>query len=443
MASVAPLKPLRYADPSLLAQLVAPPYDVIGEAERAQLAARHAHNVVRLILPRPSAGADESTKYAEAARILAAMRADGALTRDEEPAFYGFSQSFKNPVTGAPVTRKGFLGLVKLQPFSDRVILPHERTLSGPKVDRLMLFRATETNLSPGFMLYRDPAGALDGALASGKELARFTTRALTEKSEVDNRLTKISDPDALRAVVAHLRDRQLLIADGHHRYETALGYARETEERVGATPDEAEHKWFMVFFANEDDPSLLVLPTHRLVHGLGGQVGFDDLVARIGDAFVATPIERGQAVARLAEAGRQGPALVLADRARTVLLSLRAGFDPAAHPTLGQRPPSLRGTDVAILHAVALEHALGISLEAQAKQTNLSYLKDAEEALSQIARGEGDFLFLMNATPVAQVRAVAEEGEVMPQKATYFYPKVLTGLCIHTLDPARRVTIP
>jgi uncharacterized protein (DUF1015 family) len=437
MADVAPLKPLRY-EPGLLPLVTAPPYDVILGDERATLAAREARNVVHLILPE----GDGDSKYGNAAEKLRALIDGGALRRDEEAAFYRYDQSFVPPGGGGRITRTGFLGLVRLVPFSDRVVLPHERTLSGPKEDRLKLFRATRTNLSPGFMLYRDPERVLDGALARGTELARFVTQAATEPSPVENVLSKIADPEAIRAIVDHLGKGTLLIADGHHRYETALHYSREIESK-GTTDPRAEHKWFMVFFANEDDPGLHVFPTHRLVHGLDG-FRLEDLLAKIGDAFetrVLGQVDAAQCARTLADAGRQGPSLVAVDRnGHAHLLTLRKDFDLAAHPALGARPKALRTTDVAILHSVVIEQALGISEEAQAKQTNLAYLKDAHDAIRRVRAGEGDVLFLMNATPVAQVRAVAEEGEVMPQKSTYFYPKVLTGLAIHTLDPSRRV---
>jgi uncharacterized protein (DUF1015 family) len=439
MADVTPLKPLRYADGKRLAQLVAPPYDVISKDERASLAGKDAHNVVKLILPEGEGDA----KYVHAATILDAWRRENVLVRDEQPAFYRYDQTFAPPGGGPSVTRTGLLGLARLVPFSDRIVLPHERTLSGPKEDRLKLFRATRTNLSPGFMLYRDPKRALDAAMASGETIARFTAQAATEPSPIEHTLSKIAKPDAVKSIVDHMAKGALLIADGHHRYETALHYSREIEG-AGATSARAEHKFFMVFLANEDDPSLLVFPTHRLVHSLSS-FSLDDLVAKVRDAFEVRDLGTRDAqayVRELADAGKRAPSLVaIADAGkRAVLLTLRGEFDASKHPTLGQRPQALRGTDVAILHAVVLEHALGISLDAQAKQTNLTYLKDANDAVKRVSSGEGNVLFLMNATPVAQVRAVAEEGEVMPQKATYFYPKVLTGLCIHTLDPKREV---
>src|SRR5271170_6712641 len=207
MADIAPLTPLRYDLARLerlgatLARVVAPPYDVIDAAQRAELAARDPHNIVQLILPEGEGDA----KYAHAAKLLATWRAEGVLTRDDEPAFYRYDQSFSPPGGGARRTRRGFLALVKLVPFSAGIVLPHEKTLSGPKEDRLKLFRATRTNLSPGFMLYKDPTGALDAVLARADAVAELAT-----PDGVEHSLAKVRDRDAVRAIVEGVRRSSL-----------------------------------------------------------------------------------------------------------------------------------------------------------------------------------------------------------------------------------------
>jgi len=440
MADIAPLRPLRYADQDL-AHLVAPPYDVISPSERLALMARSPNNVVRLILP----DGEGDAKYANAATLLEAWRKQGTLVREEKPAFYRYEQSFAPPAGGSRRRRRGFLSLVRVVPFADRVVLPHERTHSGPKEDRLKLFRATGTNLSPGFMLYRDAQRVLDAPLDSAEPLASFET-----PDGVRHGLAKITAPEAMRTIVDHIAKSSLLIADGHHRYETALYYSREVDaaESGAKKPYAArpEHRYFMSFLYNGDDPDLMVFATHRLVHSLPS---FDagELLRKAGDLFEVTPLPEGakDGEARLAEAGRTSSAFLAVTRAasggvRTALLTLRKDVDLAGHPALGQRPAVVRTTDVAVLHSGLLEHVLGISLEAQGKKTNLLYVQDPKQASLQIERGEGQVLFVMNPTPVAQVREVAEAGEVMPQKSTYFYPKILTGLTIHTLDPHRGV---
>jgi len=449
MADIAPLRPLRYA-PQDLANVVAPPYDVISPSERLELMARSPHNVVRLILPEGEGDA----KYANAATLLATWRKEGTLVRDEQAAFYRYDQSFEPPGGGVRRTRRGFLALVRVVPFQDRVVLPHERTLSGPKEDRLKLFRATRTNLSPGFMLYRDPKRVLDGPLASGEEIAQFVTR-----DGVEHRLAKVSAPEATRTIVEHIAKSSLLIADGHHRYETALFYSQELDTAEATAPrpylPRPQHRYFMSCLCNGDDPDLVVFATHRLVHSLPA-FDWDAFVHRASDLFEVTTqnTDLVSAEAELAKAGRSANAFLAIAKAnggarksagapssgyRIALLTLRSGVDLGAHPTLGQRPAVVRATDVAVLHSGILEHLLDISLDAQVKKTNLTYLQDPKQGMAELEQG-GQVLFVMNPTPVAQVRDVAEAGEVMPQKSTYFYPKVLTGLAIHTLDPYRAV---
>jgi uncharacterized protein (DUF1015 family) len=437
MADIAPLTPLRY-DLSLLsasgglASVVAPPYDVIDEAQRAELAARSPYNVVKLILPE----GEGDTKYANAAELFSAWRKEGVLVRDDQPAFYRYEQTFTPPGGGRARTRRGFLGLVKLVALDKGVVLPHERTLSGPKEDRLKLFRATRTNLSPGFMLYRDPAKALDAPLGTAKVLADLET-----PDGVMHVLAKVTDKDAIRAIVEGVAKSSLLIADGHHRYETALRYGQETEARAATNP-RPEHGHFMVFFANGDDPDLVVFPTHRHVHSLP-RFGIEEAEKGAAALFDVAALPPGASpevyIDALAKAGK--PALVMcAGDGRASLLVLKPDVDLAKHPILGAKVPALRTTDVALLHMGILEPVLGITPEAQAAKTNIWYPQDAAAALRDLRGGKGQALFLMNGTPVAQVRAVAEAGEVMPQKSTFFYPKVLTGLCIHTLEADRSV---
>lgn len=445
MAEIAPLTPLRYDLSRLqkgLGSVVAPPYDVIDGAQRAELAARDPHNVVKLILPEGEGDA----KYAHAADLFAAWLKEGVLVRDDKPAFYRYDQTFAPPGgKGGKITRRGFLGLVKLVPTDKGIVLPHERTLSGPKEDRLKLFRATRTNLSPGFMLYRDPARALDGALATATELASFDT-----PDGVHHALAKIDDPQAIRTIVEGVASSSLLIADGHHRYETALRYSQETEAAHGATAAaRAEHRYFMVFFTNGDDPDLVVFPTHRHIHSLPS-FDFASLLEGAKTLFDVTLLPPGASAdvltAALADSGKERPSLVAcAGDGRAALFALKPSADLAGHPVLGQKPEVLRRTDVALLHMGILEPVLGITPEAQAAKTNIWYPQDATRSLSELRGGggadkAGQVLFLMNATPVAQVRSVAEAGEVMPQKSTFFYPKVMTGLAIHTLEPERNV---
>lgn len=442
MAEIAPLTPLCYDLRAPLERLVAPPYDVISPEGRAELAAQDPNNVVHLILPE----GEGDTRYARAAAQLADMRAGGVLARDDEPGYFRYDQTFAPP--GAPagaatLTRTGFLAAVRLSPFSERVVLPHERTLSGPKVDRLKLFRATRTNLSPGFMLYRDPARALDEHLATARALAEFTTA-----DGVVHRLSKVTAPAALRAITRQVAQSSLLIADGHHRYETAVAYAAEIASAHPEAPARAEFRYFMTFLANGDDPNLVVFPTHRHAHDLSG-FSFDALLAGAADGargfFDVTVLGSGATaeslLERLADAGKRGPCFVAcATDGRAALLSLRPTADLASHPTLGQQVEPLRRSDVALLHGAVLEDLCGITKEAQAAKTNLYYVQDAGQALAELRGGRGDVLFLMNATPTRVVREIAEAGEVMPQKSTFFYPKVLTGLAIHTLEPGRQV---
>jgi uncharacterized protein (DUF1015 family) len=434
MVDIAPLEPLRYGAPDL-STLVAPPYDVIDAARRAELAGRSPHNVVHIDLPE-GRGDD---RYETAARLFAAWQAENVLVREPGPAYYRYSQTFDPPGGGERRTRSGFFALVRATAYGMGKVLPHERTLKGAKQDRVLLSRATRATLSPGLLLYSDPTGSLDHDLESGHAFAQFTT-----DDGVFHSLSKVDEPTVVQRITLALSAGTLIIADGHHRYESAVLLADEIDDeavRRGETSAPlGEHHYTPALLINGDDPDLVVFPTHRLVHSLPA-FDYSSLLMRARDLFDIEATSRSaQDLAERIEQATVPTLAVVTAGGHSAVLTLRREVQLGAHPQIGQRPPVLRDAGVTLLHDGILEPILGITPEAQAAKTNLRYVQDPRKATVELENRRADALFLLQSTRVATVRQVALAGEVMPQKSTFFHPKVPSGLFFHTLLPARRV---
>jgi len=399
MAVVRPLAGLRY-DPARagdVGQLLAPPYDVITAAEQAELYARSPYNVIRLILPR------EAERGAAAARTLREWIAAGILAPDPEPALYLYTQQFSLP-DGSTRRRDGLLCRLRLEDFSSGVVRPHERTLPGPKADRLALLRATGANLSAIFGLYARPGEPVRELLA-GAQLG-------TPLVDVSgwHQLRRVTDASAIARVEAALADQTIIIADGHHRYETALAYREEQRGNEAAA-------YILAYLANMEEEGVVILPTHRLVRGPLG-LGAVALAARLGESFAVEPVDER----RRRAAGEID--CVLPDRR----LRLRPG--PAARERLRDLPPVRRGLAVELLQRAILEPILGVGPE------DLEFTHDDEEAVAAVAAGRAAAAFLLNPPSMAEVREVCLADEVMPEKSTYFYPKLATGLVFSLVGP-------
>ncbi|HEX9428550.1 MAG TPA: DUF1015 domain-containing protein [Candidatus Polarisedimenticolia bacterium] len=428
MPIVEPFRALTFA-PALrgeLDRLVAPPYDVITESERQRLAS-HPGNIVHLDLPRAEGGADP---YAWASGQLRRFVADRILVREDRRAFYILDQRFTDPAGGERV-RRGFFARLRLEPFEAGVVIPHERTLERPREDRQRLLAATRTHLSAVFLLHPDPGG----------EVARILERASTgrpgaqarDRDGTVSRMVSLDDPAVLASITDRLAPAWALIADGHHRYESALAY-RDARRSEGSA--DAEH--VLVFLCSLADPGLTIFPIHRLVRGLPS---FDpgSFCERLAAFFSLTPFDSGPALqsALRGKAGRPGSfGMVLAGEERHFLLEWRdgAGFDRAEMAAI---PPPLRRLDVILLHRLVLEASLGITIEAQAQQSHLDYVKDDEELFRRVRQGLAQIGFALNPTRMEQVIEVSRSGLRLPQKSTYFYPKVPTGFVLDPLDPA------
>jgi uncharacterized protein (DUF1015 family) len=416
-------------------KLLAPPYDVISPAERDKLAALDPHNCVRLILPKDAQGGDSDGKYEHAAADLKAWLAEGVMRRDDAPALYRYHQTFT--AEGRTTTRKGFICRIRLHRFDEGVVLPHERTLAGPKADRLKLKRATRCHLSQVFGLYSDPARASDTPFEAVERerpvLEGTTTDGVTQ------RLWRLTDAAAVARVQQLLADKKVYIADGHHRYETMLALREELRKETKSPRSSIEYG--TIFLANMDDPGLLVFPTHRVVHGLPA---FDRAAvlekARQFFAVEETAAGDAPAVRRvLAEKSRTSPTFAIATGDKLAYLTLRKDVDLERVPSL-KGPAVVRTLDVTLLHALMIEQILGIDRAAQEKQTNLRYVKDTQAALDEARAAGVQAVFVMNPTRVEQVKAVADAGEVMPQKSTFFYPKLASGLVLNPLIPSEEV---
>jgi uncharacterized protein (DUF1015 family) len=414
MAEIQALRALRY-DPERtggLQDVVAPPYDVIDAEQRAQLEGRSPYNVVRIDLP--EGGED---RYELAASRLEAWVGEGVIVRDAQPALWTLSQDYTCP-DGERRTRQGFFARVRIEDYGAGRIRPHERTHPGPKEDRLRLTRATKANLSPIFSLYSDPSGSAWSALDDAAPWAQTT-----DDDGTVNRLGRVQDTEAIAAVARTLAGTELLIADGHHRYETARVYAEE----IGG---EGPQRFVLMCLVALQDPGLTVFPTHRLVRGLTSEQP-EALAAALRRDFV---IEELSSTAQLAPAAGDTVRLGYIDSYlhKPFMLTLKDAAIAAA--ALPGHAPAYQRLDTAVLEALILKGALGMTDEDIDHLNGLGYARDFEQALGLIETAAYDAAFFMAPTPIDRVDDVAAAGETMPPKSTYFFPKVPTGLLFNPL---------
>lgn len=438
MANIRPFRGVRY-DPEKIADLstvISQPYDRVRYGLQDEYYDQSPYTVVRIIKGKEEPGDNETNNvYTRARDYYQSWLREGVLMREQSPALYVLHQTATLP-DGSKKTRKGLIAALELSRFDEGIILPHERTLSGPKVDRLNLMRATEANFGHIFMLY--PGGRinelLDAAIAGQPG---FELRELFEH-DVVQQFWPITNPQVIQAVVEEMAPRRnLIIADGHHRYETALNYRDEMREKHPDAPPDAGFNYRMVTLVSMEDPGLVILPTHRLIHSYN-QLDGAAVLERARDYFEVTPMaDRAALDQALAEAEPAHPRFGLYDGGYTAL-TLR---DPAVLAALlPDRSPTWRLLDVSVLHELFIELVLGIDKAAVERKENIEYLRDPQMGYDRVDQGAANFLLVMNPTRMEQVRACTEAGEKMPQKSTDFFPKVISGLVMMPIGAKERL---
>jgi len=445
MARIYPFRAWRYNSTAVrLGDVVTQPYDKISPAMQQAYYQRSPYNLVRIILGLPElfdAERGESV-YTRAARDLQAWREQGILVQEKDPCIFAYSQQFKVPGTDVVKERRGFIALGKLHDYAEQVVFRHEQTLSKPKSDRLNLLKATHAHFGQIFMLYSDPAGSVEKILYDGNGPAEAE---VTDEYGVLHRLWKVSDPATILLLTTAMADKKLIIADGHHRYETALGYSREHgADHADAAGAKAQYSAtglpkpaypeaaVMMSFVNMDSDGLVILPTHRVVHSLAS-FDAEAFATAAEEFFTVEALELGGATEYMELLGRQeGPAFVAVTRGGALLLRSKA---EAVEAALAGMPERQRQLDLSHLHSIILDRLLGLDAEKVREQTNLRYLRDVGEAVDLVRRGEADVTFLTNPVAMEQLREVAFAGDVMPQKSTDFFPKLLSGLAIYALE--------
>lgn len=433
MPDIRPFRGLRYVPDAVgdLADVVSPPYDVIAPEERQRLAARHPANVVAVELPVEAAGDEPDERYRRAARTFASWRSDGSLRKDSHPSVYVYEQTYGVPGTADERVQRGFFARLRLEPLGPGGgVLPHERTLTGPKEDRYRLLRAIGANVSPVVVLQEhqdDTERILDAIVADPTDVDLVDDEGVRHRMWV---VPATGSPEGRAERLCELAGRApLTIADGHHRYETALRYRDERRMTRSCEEDPPfDHLLVLVLGTGATKPT--VLPTHRLVLGLG-DVAAASLRERAGELFDVEPATADEVVAAMAGPGPEGGGRIglLARQGSAILRVRRETIEPYL-PSGGR---ALRRLDVTLL-GVALDRLAGIDAGAVARGERVRYTKSTAEAAAAVADAASgvDAAFLLDPTPVEAVVEVARDGDVMPQKSTYFYPKAITGLVIN-----------
>jgi len=426
MANVFPFSAFRYTEKAgPTGDLVTQPYDKIPADLQQRYYDASPYNFVRLNKGLEEPGDSETNNvYTRAARDLESWIRDGILAQDTAPAFYPYTQEFKHPETGETLVRQGFIGLTEAVPYEKKVIFPHELTHRGPKVDRLELTRHTKSHFGQLFMLYDDPERSVEARLDEAAESDPIID--VTDHFDVRHRVWKIDDPATTAAIQSAMVDKKILIADGHHRYETSLAYAQENAGVPGADR-------VMMTFVNMRASGLLVLATHRVLSGLGGfpAEAFRQKAEQWFETeFFARPDELRKALDAALE-GRSAIGVSLQDATKNYLLK---GRPEALATALADASDEERSLDVVVLHRLLLTETLGISAEDVRELRNISYVRGFDAAVEEVRSGAAQVAFLLRPVDVRKVARISFSGGVMPQKSTDFYPKLLSGLTVYRI---------
>ena len=407
MATVKGFRGIRYNPEKVenFGDVLAPPYDVINAQEQQELYNKDEHNVIRLIL----AKGEEDSKYEEAAKTFRSWIEEDILTSDEEPSIYPYYQEFEEG--GKKLTRKGFLAAVKIEDFETKKILPHEKTFPKHKRDRLKLNTACKANMSPVFSVYSDPEIVIEKLL--DEKLTGEPIFDVTNEDGVRNRLWKISDPEVLSLIESHLEDKSLLIADGHHRYETAIEYRNIQREANGGTLEDKPYEYVMMFLSNADDEGLIINPTHRAVKGLG-DMDLESFLSKLGEEFNIEKMPYQEGISNI---GHE----------EFTILTKDSDFVYRA---------SLRNSDIDAPNkmAVTLLHHNVFNKIIDEDSAGILYTKFLDEAVQLVRNDEYEMAFILPELRASDIFDVVLTGDRMPQKTTYFYPKILSGLVFNPL---------
>jgi uncharacterized protein (DUF1015 family) len=465
MARIYPFRALRYDTSRVeMEDVVTQPYDKITPEMQQRYYERSPYNLIRIILGKHEPGDTEPQEflpageqahnvYTRAAEYLKEWRAEGVLAEEAEPALYGYTQTYKVPITGETQHRRGFIALGHLYDYADKVVYRHEQTFPKHKSDRLALFKATRAYCEQIYMLYSDPGFTAEklifGASKDGKD-TRPADLAITDEYDVVHRVWKVTDAALINFIVTAMADKKLIIADGHHRYETSVTYAKERSAQLklalGEPLDEDEkvssshlpappfpEAAMMMTFVNMDAPGITILPTHRVVFGLEG-FSSPDFITKASEYYDVTEIADfslgSDLIDRLGKTF--GEAFIAATGDGNYILTPKPD---AMAPLLAKLPVKQRQLGVAQLHTVVLDHLLGLDPDTITRLGNVRYIRDAQEAVGLVESDEADVAFLIKPITLDQLRDVSLSGEVMPQKSTDFYPKLLSGLAIYALD--------
>ena len=441
MATITPFKGIVYnqSKAGSIGNLVCPPYDIISPSEQQGLYRKSPYNVVRLEFGLESPGdTDTDNRYTRAAALFDEWFKTGILRQSETPAVYIYEMEYT--VGGAVRKLRGLICLVRIEDYDSGVVKPHETTLSGPKTDRLNLLRACQASFSQIFSLFSDPEGKVSGVLAKSD---RRPDMEVKNGDGVTHRVWTLSDKNDIEVVVREMTDKPFFIADGHHRYDTALNYRNEQRKAAGAFTGNEPYNYVAMYLARMEDPGLTILPAHRALFNLSDfdSQRFEEDLNRYFN------IERIDFDKKTESKDRQTVLETMTHRADHThvfgmrvkgehsfyLLTLRNETDMDA--LLPDKSAAYRRLDVSILHHLVIDKLLGIKMETHKLGLNIEYIKDADEADKRVHDGVAEIVFFMNPTKVNEVKEVAAAGERMPQKATYFYPKLMTGLVMHKLD--------